>query len=353
MNFILLVDMDYFYAACEELRKPEIKGKPVVVGYEKGRGVVLTCNYPARKFGIRSGMPIAMAHKLKGDAVFLPPDFDYYEYVSKSVMDLLRRHASAFEQVSIDEAFLDVSNKVKDEKEAVALAEQIRKEIGTSLKMPCSVGVSSNKLMAKMACEAAKPGGVKLVRPEEAKEFLKMMPVGKLYGIGRKTEEKLVAMGYKTVGDLADASPMALREVFGVFGVEMHKSANGIDDGKVETNYDVKSISREITFEHDTNDRDEIVKMIRELSEPVIQDLKKAGLSFKVVTLKIKYPDFSEHMKSKSLGYASNSIGDLADTAVKLYDTYVSKDDKLRKIGVRVSTLMKYSGQKRLGEFTS
>ncbi len=356
MNAILLVDMDYFYAACEEVRKPEIKGKPVVVGADprgKGRGVVLTCNYIARKYGIRSGMPISMAYRLKSDALYILPDFDYYEYVSKAVMDLLRKYATSFEQVSIDEAFVDVSGKAKSDDEVLALAEAIKKEINTRLKMPCSIGVSNSKLVAKMACEAAKPGGIRLVRQEEAKDFMSDMPVGKLYGIGRKTEEKLIAMGYKRVGDLAAANPATLRNAFGVFGIEMHNSANGIDESRVEENGEVKSISRETTFDKDTSDREEIVAMIKRLSDAVVQDVKGRGMSFKVVTLKIKYPDFTEHLKSKSLGHTSNSVADIVNTAVRLYDTYIDGGDGIRKVGIRVSTLIKSSGQRKIDEFTS
>ncbi|MDE1860999.1 MAG: DNA polymerase IV [Candidatus Micrarchaeota archaeon] len=355
MRIIFLVDMDYFYVACEEIRRPEIRGKPAVVGSDpkggKGRGVVMTCNYPARKFGLHSGMPISMAYRMKPDAIYLPVDFDYYDAVSKKVMDLARSFADRFEQVSVDEAYLDVSKKVKDYEGALEYAKLIKDEVRERIGLPCSVGIGTSKLIAKMACEKAKPDGIKLVKEEESKGFIAPMKIGDLYGVGRKTREQLEHLGYKTVGDLAKANPMDMMDRFGTYGVLLHKYANGIDESDIIENYTVMSIGRELTFDADTDRSEDAVAAIRKLSNEVIGEVNKAGMSFKTITIKLRYSDFSEHLKSRSIKN-SNNVNDIINVATELYFRNFEKGRKLRKIGVRVSNLIKYRGQKKIGEFS-
>ena len=356
MRLIMLIDMDYFFVACEELRRPEIKDKPSVVGFDpkggKGRGVVMTCNYIARKFGIRSGMPISMAYRIKPDAVYLPIDYAFYEKESGEVMEIVKEYAAKLEQVSIDEAFIDVSKRVGSYDAALRYAETIRESIKRRTGLPCSIGISTNKLMAKMACEAAKPAGIMLIKEEQAKGFLEGKPVGDLYGIGTKTREKLEAMGYRTIGDLARANTMDLIEMFGSFGVEMQKCANGIDESAVEGNYEVKSIGREITFDNDTADAGAILAAIRKLSEEVAGEVKKAGITFRVVTVKMRYADFTERLKSRSTR-RSGEFGALLASASDLYSRYADRSKRIRKIGVRVSGLTTARGQKRINDFAA
>lgn len=351
MRIILLVDMDYFYVACEELRRPEIKERPTIVGMDpkegKGRGVVMTCNYLARRFGIRSGMPISTAYRLKPDALYLPLDYDYYDKVSAQVMQLLKSFADRFEQVSVDEAFLEISKRAKDYEGAKAYAENLKREVKERIGLPCSIGVSYNKLMAKMACESAKPNGVAVVKEEDAKGFLAGKPVDDLYGVGKKTAERLGAMGYKSVAELSKANLQELMERFGSFGIYLHNYANGIDESEVNENYDVKSIGRELTFENDTNDMNLIEGAIRRLSRDVIAEVEKQGVTFKVITVKMRYSDFTEHLKSRSVRY-TNSLDELAGVASVLCSDNLDKEKKLRKIGVRVSTLAKQRGQKKI-----
>ena len=355
MRLIALVDMDYFFAACEELRSPEIKGKPVVVGADPkggaGRGVVSACNYVARKYGTRSGMPISMAYRLKRDAIFLPVDYDYYEAESKKVMTIIKAHADRFEQVSVDEAFADVSTRTGDYQKAVEVATEIKEEINKKLGLPCSVGVGTNKLIAKMACEDAKPNGVKLVREEEASGFLSEKPVGDLYGVGRKMNEKLRAMGYIKIGDLAKANVMDLVEEFGSYGTDIYHYANGNDDSEVQENYEVKSIGREKTFEVDTDDVRIVSAAIWDMSREVAAEVRKGGFAFKVVTLKVRYPNFEEHMRSRSLSHRSDKVEEIAGSSLELFGKYVEKGEKVRKVGVRVSNLVRYTGQKRMEEY--
>ncbi len=352
MRIILLIDMDYFFAACEERRKPEIKGKPVIVGFDPkggtGRGVVSTCNYEARKFGIHSAMPISSAYRLKPDAIFLPIDYKFYEKVSEEVMSLVKTFSSKYEQVSVDEMYLDISDKVNSYDEALLYAKKIKDEINNKLKLPCSVGVSANKLLAKMACEAAKPNGIRLVKPEEAKTFLKNMPVGKLHGVGKVTEEKLKSLGYNTIGDIQKTDPERLALHFRSSGQDIYNSANGVDESEVLEYSEVKSISRERTFDEDTAEKTKIEEKLKEISKEVFEELKEKDFYFKTVTVKIRYSDFTEHLKSRSLLHPTNNLDQIINTAIKLWEQSTEDKRKIRKLGVRVSTLSKRKGQKTI-----
>ena len=354
MRLIMLVDMDYFYVACEELRRPEIHGKPAIVGADPkngtGRGVVMTCSYQARAFGIRSGMPISTAYRLKPDAIFLPFDFDYYDSISARVMKLLEPHSDRFEQVSVDEAYMDVSRKAGGYPEAKKLADRIKSEIKDEIGLPCSIGISYNKLLAKMACERAKPGGIGVVAEEEAAGFLEHLPLSKLYGVGIKTQEKLEAAGYKSIGDVARANVMDLFTLLGSYGIELYNYSRGIDDSRVEENRDVKSISREATFPEDTEDRRAILNMIHGLAEGVAHDIETKKLSFKVVTVKIRYSDFTESLKSESIR-RTNGLEELSAAAESLFLANAVKGKKVRKLGVKASDLVHFKGQKRLSDF--
>ena len=197
-----------------------------------------------------------------------------------------------------------------------------------------------------MACGSAKPDGIKIVKPEDAPAFLREMPVGNLYGIGRKTSEKLEKLGYRKIGDLAKANIMGLMETFGSFGLEIHNYANGVDDSEVSENYEVKSISRELTFESDTDDREEVSNALLKLSKEVMDDVEKQGFSFKTVTLKRRYSDFSERLKSRSIK-PSNKLEDITETILSIYNSEDEKR-KIRKLGVRVSGLTQYKMQRRL-----
>lgn len=355
MRIILLIDMDYFFAACEELRHPEIKGKPVIVGFDpkggKGRGVVSTCNYEARKLGIHSAMPISMAYRLKPDAIFFPIDYEYYEKVSHTIMNLIKTYSQECEQVSVDEIYIDISSKVKDYAEATRYAWEIKDNIKAELGLPCSIGISTNKLMAKMACEAAKPNGVKVIKKEEAKEFLRDMPIGKLHGVGRKTEERLKAMGFEKIGDIADYNPSKLANISRASGYDIYKSANGIDESEVLQDLEVKSIGRERTFDDDTTNRQIIEDKIREVTNEVFIELSTKKLYFKTITIKIRYYDFTEHLKSKSLFYYSNDKQIIVNTATKLFENFAEDGKKIRKIGVRVSNFIEQEGQKKIRDF--
>jgi DNA polymerase IV (DinB-like DNA polymerase) len=339
--------MDHFYTAVEERERPEIKGVPVIVGADpkEGRGVVSTSNYEARKSGVRSGMPISIAWRLCPRAVYLPPNFPLYIRVSSEIMALARKYAGKFEQWGIDEAFLDVSEKVGDWVEAEALARQIKQEIKNKEGLTASVGIGPNKLVAKVASDFQKPDGLTLVKEEEVGKFLEPLPVRKLLWVGRKTESKLKELDINTIGDLARYDPSALTSMFGVMGLQMHLMAKGIDNSEVEEREGVKSISHETTFEEDTADSTVIFQALDALSEDVLKETVSQHLLFKTVTVKIRYQGFETHTKSKTLPFLTNRLRDLQKTANELLFTYLQKDRKVRLVGVRVSNLV--SGEKQ------
>ncbi|MEM3697805.1 MAG: DNA polymerase IV [Candidatus Bathyarchaeia archaeon] len=351
-RIIFHVDMDHFFTAIEEREHPEYKGKPVIVGADpkagKGRGVVSTCNYEARKYGVRSGMPISRAWKLCPQAVYLPVNYELYMKVSERIMGLLRKYADKFEQWGIDEAFLDVTSKVKDYAEAETLAREIKKEMFESEGLTCSIGVGPNKLVAKIASDYKKPDGLTIVREEEAEKFLAPLPVRKLLWVGRKTEQKLKALGIKTIGDLAHYDPTALAEIFGTIGTQMYLMAHGIDRSKVEERGEIKSISRETTFEEDTSDFDFVLKALDGLSEEVHKDVLRQNLYFKTVTVKVRYENFETHTHSKTLPLITSQLEELKKTAKELLQTYLRHDRKIRLIGVRVSNFTSAKKQRTL-----
>jgi DNA polymerase IV (DinB-like DNA polymerase) len=351
-RIIFHVDMDHFFTAVEEREHPEYKGKPVIVGANpkqgKGRGVVSTCNYEARRFGVRSGMPISKAWKLCSEAIYLPVKYELYTKVSNEIMDMLRKHADKFEQWGIDEAFLDVTSKVKDYAEAEALARQIKREIYEKEKLTSSIGIGPNKLVAKIASDFQKPDGLTVVKEEESEKFLAPLPVRRLLWVGRKTEQKLKVIGITTIGDLARYDPTVLVETFGVMGTQIYLMAHGIDRSEVEERGEVKSISREVTFEEDTLNFDFILNALDGLSEEVCKDVLRQNLYFKTVTVKVRYENFETHTHSKTMPLITNRSQDLRKTSRELMQDYLRLDRKIRLIGLRVSNFTSTEKQKKL-----
>jgi DNA polymerase IV (DinB-like DNA polymerase) len=352
MRIILHVDMDHFYTAVEEREHPEYKGNPVIVGADpkegRGRGVVSTSNYEARKTGVRSGMPISRAWKLCPQAIYLRPNFPLYIRVSEEIMEIARKFADKFEQWGLDEAFLDVSDRVKDYNQAEDLARKMKLEILRKERLTCSIGIGPNKLVAKVASDFHKPDGLTLIKENEVTKFLEPLPVRKLLWIGRKTEQKLKVFGITTIGELARYDPTVLTETFGVVGLQMHLMARGIDRSEVETRGEIKSISHETTFEEDTNDTDMILRTADMLSEEVAREAKSQDFSFKTVTVKLRYENFETHTSAKTLSFVTNRTQDVKKTARNLLQPYLTRNRKVRLIGIRVSTLTKGDKQMTL-----
>ena len=289
-RIIFHVDMDHFFAAVEEREHPEIKGKPVVVGADpkqgNGRGVVSTSNYIARKYGIKSGIPITRAWSLCPDAVFVPVNYSLYRKVSGWIMKILQNYGDKFEQWGLDEAFLDVSSKITNFEEAEKLASHIKNQVFQKEKLTCSIGVGPNKLVAKVASDFVKPDGLTVVRLEDVKSFLSPLKVRKLLWVGKKTEARLNSMGVTTIEDLANYNPSILAEKFGSSGTKLYLMAHGLDDSEVQEHGERKSMSRETTFEEDVSDFDFVLDTVSLLAEDLHQELVESNFLFKTITIK-------------------------------------------------------------------
>lgn len=344
MRVILHVDLDAFFPSVEVREHPEFKNKPVVVGADpkdgKGRGVVSSASYEARKFGIRSALPISKAWKLCPDAVYLRPHFDLYVKASNNIMNILKSHADRFEQGGIDEAYLDISNQVKDFDEAGEIARKIMEEVLEKEGLTCSVGIGPNKMIAKIASDYKKPYGLTVITAEDVKDFLFPLKVRKIPGVGPKTERSLKELKIETAGDLAAVNSEVLKRLFGVWGARLHEFANGIDDREVQEDYETKSLGREVTFEKDTDDENLILGALVELAEEIHQELVDNAFRFKTISVKIRYEHFDTHTHSKSLPFSTNDLEILRNNAIRLLAPSLRCSKKIRLIGLRVSNLI-------------
>ena len=352
-RIVLHVDMDSFFASIEMRDKPELTGKPVVVGADpkggKGRGVVSTCSYEARKYGIHSGMPISRAYKLCPTAVFLPVNLPLYIKASGNIMKILRSYAGKFQQVSIDEAYLDVSN-IGSFEAARELALRIKKEILEKERLSCSIGVGPNKIVAKIASDYKKPDGLTVVEPSHVREFLSPLPVRKILGIGKKTEAELKELGINTIGQLAAYDVQLLIPKFGKWGIYMHELAQGIDESEVIEEECCKSVSRETTFEEDTDNAEILNRTMEELAEDVHRSLLDEGFLFKTLTIKVRFKGFITRTRAHTLVHYTDDIGTIKDTSKALLKQFID-GNMVRLIGVRLSRLEKRTGQKSMAEF--
>ncbi len=335
--------MDYFFAAIEERENPDLRGKPIIVGADPkkgvGRGVVSTANYVGRKYGVKSGMPISKAWKICPHGIYLPVNGNLYWSVSENIMQILRKYADKFEQTSVDEAYLDVSNKVRDFEEAQALALAIKNEILESEGLACSIGIGPNKLIAKIASNYRKPDKLIVVEEKDVKVFLDVLPIRDLFGVGPKTEKIFLDMGIKTIGDLSRCPINKLFERFGSWGLEFHKFSNGIDEREVVENWNVKSIGRETTFDEDTNDLNYIIREIYELCKEVNDEIVGNNYFFKTVILKIRFENFETYTRSVSFKFYTNRVEDIIQVAKKMIFQFIRADKKFRLIGIRVTKL--------------
>jgi DNA polymerase IV (DinB-like DNA polymerase) len=342
----MLVDLDYFYAQCEEVRNPALKGKPVVVCMYSGRsedsGAVTTANYVARNYGVKSGMPIFLAKKKLEDveAVFLPVDFELYEQVSTKVMDLLRNFADEFEQVGIDEAYLDVTGRSSEDfGKAEELAREIKKDLWLKQKLTCSVGIGPNKLVAKIAADENKPDGLTVVRSEGVPSFLDPLPVDRLIGVGKKTLEKMQEMGISNIGELATYDVQELIAVFGrTLGGYFHNASIGIDNEPVKERGEAESISRIATLKVDTRDLVIIMEKTAELSSDLHQRILMENSTFQTVSIIAVTTDLGTHTRSRTLEKPSSDAALIDRTVRELFERYLSESDvEIRRVGVKLS----------------
>lgn len=335
------MDMDAFFAAVEQQRHPELKDKPVVIGGSGDptkRGVVSTANYEARKYGIHSAMPLKTAYRLCPKAVFLPVDMDEYSRVSDIIKDILRTVSPVMEDVGIDEAFLDITDIDKSSEE---IAAEIKEKIREATTLTCSIGIAYNKLLAKIASDMRKPDGLTIITPADIETVIWQLPVRKLWGVGEKTETHLKSMGIDTIGSLAAVPREKLIDEFGnSYGAFLYESSRGIDDSPLVTHWEPKSVSRETTYEVDTNNWQAIAKTLAELTKEVVADMKQRHYKCRTVTLKIRFSDFKTLTKAKTMDEHTDDT-DAIRKAVFSCLGKVELKQKVRLVGVRASGLLK------------
>ena len=345
MRNILHLDLDAFFCAVEEQRDPSLKGKAFAVGARpEERGVVASCSYPARKFGIHSAMPMGQALRLCPNLIIVSRRHGAYEQVSKQVMERLYALTPLVERVSIDEAFLDVTANPEP---AESLARQLQKTINEDLGLSCSLGIASSKLVAKIANNIGKaavrsnspPNAIQVVPPGEEAAFLAPLPILALWGVGPKTAARLKAMGIHTIGDLARYPEKNLVRCFGKHGRDLSLHARGIDEEPIETIREAKSISKETTFVHDISDQDILEGTLLHLSEGVGHDLRQEGLTCQTVGLKYRRQDFTTLTRQSTLTEPTNLDQQIFASAHQLFHQVWKPDDPVRLLGVSASKL--------------
>jgi DNA polymerase IV len=337
MRRILHIDMDAFFAAVEEKRRPELKGRPVVIGGDgdpSRRGVASTANYEARRYGIHSAMPLRTAYKLCPHAVFLPVDFDAYIAASRKFKAVLAGTSPVMESGGIDEAYLDISD-IWGSSESIA--QKIKKGIMMQTGLTCSIGIAPNKLLAKIASDMQKPDGLTILTEDDVRDKIWPLPIRKLYGVGPKTEMRLKDLKIETIGQLSDIPSDRLIKEFGnSYGGYLHEASRGIDHSPLITHWDPKSISRETTFQHDVNDWQTIARTLAALTKEVVSDLAGSGLKSRTVAIKIRFHDFQTLTRAKTLPEPTD-IGEEIRRTVFDCLKRVSLEKRVRLLGVRVT----------------
>ncbi len=344
-KIIMHVDLDAFYPSVEVKADASLEGLPVVVGANpkagKGRGVVLSASYEARKYGVHSGQPISTAYKLCPQATFVPPNFQLYGATSSRVMKLLRRHADKFEQTSIDEAFLDVTKRAGNYQAARVLAVTIKDEIQQAEGLTCSIGIAPNKSTSKIAADLRKPDGLVIVEPQEIIEFLAPLPVSAITGVGEKTKRFLEDRGIRTIGQLQVVPGKDLVTYFGKGGVWLWGVAHGLEQIEVLDNRKVKSLSVEHTFGEDVTEREVIDETVRELSSELHRRITSASFEFRTVGIKIRFEHFQTYTRERTLGSHGRGEETILTEARALLNEFQVDQRKVRLLGIRVSNLRK------------
>ena len=343
---VVHLDLDAFFAAVEILENPDLADRPVVIGGRPGeRGVVAAASYPARAFGIRSAMPMYQALKLCPHVVVRSPRHRLYLDYSRQVMAILRQASSQVEQMSIDEACLELTEQIESWHQAIEMARQLQRRVMEDVGLSASLGVATNKLVAKIASDRDKPGGLTIVPPGEEAAFLSGLPVRVLWGVGPVTAERLAETGVTTVGELVRVPEAELKERFGRHGTWMARQARGIDPRPVVTRRELKSASQERTFAHDLADEAAIKQQLWRLSQGVALRLTKAGLAAGTVALKLRYADFTTLTRQMALTAPTDGAQDIYRAALALLDQAWQRERPLRMLGVTGRNLSPPAGQ--------
>jgi DNA polymerase-4 len=334
---IIHVDVDAFYASVEQRDEPLLRGKPVIVAWKGNRSVVCAASYEARAFGVRSAMPAVRAQRLCPDGIFVAPDFPRYRAVSKNVHEIFKRHTDLIEPLSLDEAYLDVTENKTGLRTATLAARTIREQIRQELNLTASAGVAPTKFLAKLASDWRKPDGLFVIRPEEVDAFLLPLQVGRLPGVGKVTEEKLAKLGIKTVGALRSLERANLEHEFGRYGVRLYELARGIDESPVDPDRPTKSISVEDTFQEDVL-LAETEPMIRRLAEKLWSASRKESRTARTVVLKLKTSEFKILTRSHTPDSPPSSCKELTEIAIKLRERVdLGPHQRYRLVGIGLS----------------
>ncbi len=358
---VLHVDFDYFYAQCEEIRDPNLRTKPVAVCIFSDRGgdsgAIATANYIARRYGVKSGMPIKFAKaRLKQipDAAFLPADFPYYSDISEKAMEIMKKHADVFEYVGRDEAYLDVTKRTQgDFKNASHLAQQLKNQIRNEIKMTCSVGVSVNKIVSKIASNYRKPDGLTVVEPHKTESFLAPLKVSDIPGIGKVAEEKLHEINLNTIEELRKVDIFTLNKMFGrKISLYIYNAARGIDDDPVAERQPTIQYSRIVTLKKDSKDLDFLASSLDEICVDVYEAAVRNKKMFKSVGIQFVQSDLANKTKSRMLKNPTFNLEELKKTAYQLLEEALSDQALMvRRLGVKISELSDLQGKSSLTNF--
>lgn len=348
---IIHLDLDAFFCAVEELKNPDLAGKAFAVGGKAGqRGVISSCSYPARKKGVHSAMPTGQALRMCPELILISSNFGDYHTKSQEVMEILHQWSGLVEQISVDEAFLDVSDLPQPVEE---IARKLQQQVLERTGLPCSIGAACNKLVAKIATNTGKsssrgnnyPRSILCVPAGKEREFLAPLPAKAMWGVGPKMEASLAEIGLRTIGDIAD-SPLELMERrFGKYGTELHQHAQGIDDRPVTVEYEAKSISQEVTFASDTTDLTYLRSMLRDLSAKVGYRMRRDGVCARVIRIKLRWSDFTTLTRQVALSAPTDQDGVIYATAETLLKKVWQPDRPVRLIGVGGANLIEQNHQ--------
>jgi DNA polymerase IV len=352
---ILHVDMDAFFAAVEQRDQPQYRNKPVIVGADpkggKGRGIVATCSYEARKFGVHSAQPISQAWRLCPNGIYVRGDMAKYVRVSERIMEIFSGFSDMVEPVSIDEAFLDVTGSASLFGSGFEIAKKVKYQIKKQLGLTASVGVAANKFVAKVASDLEKPDGLVVVKPGQEREFLALLPIKCLWGVGKQTEAQLKSLGFERIEQLARLTQADVRRLLGNVGDHLWHLARGIDDRPVAADEGFKSIGHEFTFEHDTSDAGVLHDTLLGLTEHVAQRLRLNEARARTIVLKLREADFSTTTKRASLNEPGDTTETIFPLALKLMQSLIRQGKLVRLIGVYATNLETKSGGAQMGLF--
>jgi len=346
---ILHVDMDAFFASVELLERPDLRGKPVIVAHDSARSVVTAATYEARKFGVNSAMPLALAKRRCPQAIVLEPHFERYSHYSGIVMGICDDLTPRVERLGIDEAFLDVAGAKAAVGTPVEVATILRARVLAETGLICSVGAAASKFVAKLASSRAKPNGLLVIPRDATVDFLHPLPISALWGVGGKTEEQLQKLGLRTIGELATTPVAVLTRVIGVASAnKLHELSWGLDPRTVQTRAEEKSIGHEVTFETDVVNPEIVRRELLRLAGMVAVRLRRGGLVGRTVVLKLRFGDFTTITRSRTLADPTDLGRKIYDEVVEIYDALEVRDARIRLVGVRAEQLGEGGGQQAL-----